>query len=304
MTNKYDKRSLPFGNVFAIKDHEVVKLLESLRVENLFNETIQEEFLNKFKEWILSTTNNTVNGLEKYPYACFANGTTEAFDKFYGKHSKRRFRFFKGEYVYHRLSCRNYGYKWQYIEDGAIEENDVVIISLPFSNTGNRHEHMDTILDQCDLLNVPVLLDCVYFGVCKDIDFNLDRDCVKELTFGLSKSLLSAHLRIGMRLSKVDDDDPLFVTNKIGYTNRMSAHIGLELIKKFSPDYMYNKYRQRQLEYCNILGVEVSNCVMFGLGDSKWEEYNRDGDRNRLSLHKFLAEDCTNQIIEIANEKR
>jgi hypothetical protein len=43
---------------------------------------------------------------------------------------------------------------------------------------------------------------------------------------------------------------------------------------------------------------------MFGLGDSTWEEYNRDGDKNRLSMHKFLAEDCTDQITEIANEKR
>lgn len=304
MTNKHDKRSLPFGNVFSIKDTDVVNLLDSLKVEDLFNDEIQHQFLERYKEWILSTKNNTVKGLELYPYACFSNGTTESFDKFYAKHSTKRFRFFKGEFLYHRLSCRNNNYNWKYLDEGELEQNDVVIISLPFSDTGSKHDCMDSVLDQCDKLKIPVLVDCVYFGVCSDIDFNFNRSCITDLTFSLSKSLCAANLRIGMRLTKVDDDDPLFVTNKIGYINKLSASIGLKLINTFSPDYIFNKYRFRQIEYCEILGVKPGNCVMFGLGGDTWKEYNRERNTNRLSLHKFLAEDNTIQIREIANEKR
>lgn len=302
MTNKYDKRSLPFGNVSAIADKEIVSLLKSLSIEEVFDDTVHERFLTAYRDWILSTKNNTVAGLEQYPYACFSNGTTEAFDKFYSKHNQRRFRFYKGEFVYHRLSCRNYGYQWQYIEDDEISANDAVIISFPFSDTGNKHSDMERVLELCDKLNVPVLIDCIYFGVCKNIDFNFQRDCIKEITFSLSKSF-SAHLRIGMRLSKTDDDDPLFVNNKIGYINRVSAGAGLKIIEAFGPDYIFDKYRDRQIAYCEILNVEPSNCVMFGIGDDRWKEYNRDRNTNRLSFHKFLADDNRDLILEIANAK-
>lgn len=302
--NKFDKRHLPFGNVFAIADKEVIDFLKSLSVDGIFNESIQETFLNKFRSWILSSKNNNVQGLEKYPYSCFSNGTTESFDKFYAKHNKKRFRFFKGEFAYHRVSCRNYGLTWEYLENDVLRENDVVIVSQPFSDTGSEHKDLKSILDQCDSLNIPVLLDCIYFGVCSGINFDLNRDCITDITFSLSKSLSAAHLRIGMRLTKVDDDDPLFVNNKIGYINRLSAHVGLALIERFGPDYIFNKYRNRQIEYCNILGVQPSSCVMFGIGGEEWEEYNRDRDTNRLSLHRFLSDDHSNEIKEIADGKR
>lgn len=303
MKNKYDRHHKPFGNAFAIADPLVLEKLNTplSMLESIEDDNISKKFLEKYQSWILSTTNNTVTGLEKFPHACFTNGTTEAFDKFYAKHSTRRFRFFKGEFVYHRLSCRNNNYNWAYLEDDRLNKNDVVIISLPFSDTGNKHEKLDYILYNCSALGIPVLLDCAYFGVCSNLDFNLAHDCIKEITFSLSKTFYSAYLRIGMRLTKEDDDDPLFVTNKMGYINRPSAYMGLTLLERFSSDYIFDKYRQRQLDYCNILDVEPSNCVLFGIGDKRWNDYNRDRETNRLSFHKFLEQDCTQ---EIKNEKR
>jgi hypothetical protein len=303
MKNKYDRKDKPFGNAFAIEDSNVVDLLNNaIRVSDVVkDDNVHTRFLIKYREWIQSTKNNTISGLEQFPYACFTNGTTEAFDKFYAKHSTRRFRFFKGEYVYHRLSCRNNNYDWKYIDDSKLDKNDVVIISLPFSDTGNKHTQLDHILDTCNSLDIPVLLDCAYFGICSGLDFNFTHKCIKEITFSLSKTFFSAHIRIGMRLSRQDDDDPLFVTNKMGYVNRLSGQIGINLLDHLSPDYIFDKYRQRQLDYCNILGVESSNCVLFGIGDDRWNDYNRDRETNRLSFHKFLADDCTSNI---KNEKR
>jgi hypothetical protein len=301
--NKYDKHHKPFGNAFSIADLSVLETLNRpiSALDAIDNTDIHTAFLNKYKEWILSTVNNTVRGLDNFPYACFTNGTTEAFDKFYAKHHTRCFRFFKGEFVYHKLSCRNNNYDWKYLEDGELDRNDVVIISMPFSDTGSKHCSLDNILSKCDALDIPVLLDCAYFGVCANLDFDLDHSCIKEVTFSLSKTFYSAYLRLGMRLTRVDDDDPLFVTNKMGYVNRLSAFIGLNLLNNFEPDYIYNTYRDRQLEYCNILNVEPSDCVLFGIGDDRWSDYNRDRETNRLSFHKFLHCDCSEQI---RNEKR
>jgi len=292
-----------FGNAFSIADPTVLEILNRPlnTLDAVDDPNIHTDFLNRYVEWIQSTKNNSVQGLGHFPHACFTNGTTEAFDKFYSKHSSRRFRFFKGEFVYHRLSCRNNGYDWKYIEDDILDKNDVVIVSLPFSDTGNKHEDLDKLLETCDILDIPVLLDCAYFGVCANIEIDLNHSCIKEVTFSLSKTFYSAYLRMGMRLTRIDDDDPLFVTNKMGYINRLSAYIGLRLLNTFSPDYIYDTYRERQIEYCKILDVESSNCVIFGLGDNRWDDYNRDGKTNRLSFHKFLHRDCTE---EIANEKR
>lgn len=298
MKNKYDKKDKPFGNAFAIEDDEVINVLNNpIRVSNVVNDSaVHTRFLSLYIEWIKSTKNNTINGLEQYPYACFTNGTTESFDKFYAKHSTRRFRFFKGEFVYHRLSCRNNNYDWAFLEDSTLDKNDVVIISLPFSDTGNQHDQLNHVLDTCDQLDIPVLLDCAYFGICNGLDFNFTHKCVKEITFSLSKTFYSAYIRIGARFTRQDDDDPLFVTNKMGYVNRLSAQIGINLLNHFGPDYIFDKYRSRQIEYCNILNVESSSCVLFGIGDNRWNDYNRDRETNRLSFHKFLSQDCASTI--------
>ena len=119
MTNKYNRTHMPFGNAFAVADEEVMKFYtqDANPSISLLDENIHTKFLSEYQAWIMQTTNNRVLGLDEYKYACYTNGTTEAFDKFYAKHSTKRFRFFEGEYLYHRLSCRNNNYDWDYIED-------------------------------------------------------------------------------------------------------------------------------------------------------------------------------------------
>jgi hypothetical protein len=91
-----------------------------------------------------------------------------------------------------------------------------------------------------------------------------------------------------MRLTRTDDDDGLFVTNKIRYTNRFGPQLGLALLSKFGPDYIFKKYRPRQIELCLEHKVTPSNSVLFGIGDTKWQEYNRGTSTNRLSFNKIL----------------
>ena len=47
----------------------------------------------------------------------------------------------------------------------------------------------------------------------------------RTISFSLSKAFPVSRLRIGMRLTKTDDDDPLFFPNKLGLINRVSAYI-------------------------------------------------------------------------------
>ena len=133
MKNKYDKKHLPFGNAFAVADPLIVGVQSAIPIDVskvLQDDNLLKQFLERYVAWISETKNNNISGLEKYPHACFSNGTSEAFEKFYAKHHKRRFRFFKGEFVYHRLNCRNNGYDWEWLESEPLDKNDVVMLSL------------------------------------------------------------------------------------------------------------------------------------------------------------------------------
>lgn len=300
---EYDKRHLPFGHAIAVPDSQVVDYISNLQLDilNVANDKfISQTFLTNYVKWVSSTKLNTFKGLEEFTYSCFSNGTTEAFEKFYHKNSTRRFRCFKGEYLYHKLAWRN-THPWTWLDDGPIGPNDAVVISLPFSNTGNKHYNHDTVMKECEALNVPVLIDCAYLGICSNIEFDLSYKCITDVTFSLSKTFPVAHARIGMRLTREDDDDILFVTNKSDYINRIGCFIGNAIISKFSPDYIPSKYTDKQIELCNILGIQPSNTVLFGNADiDSYTEYHRGGETNRLGLHNFLAKPA-DDLVEFLN---
>lgn len=297
VSSQYNKKHLPFGHSKAILDDNVLDLLKSVPLKLLeieYDNNIKDNFLKNYLTWIQSTEINSITGLENFSHAAYSNGTTESFDKFYLKHKDRRFRCFRGEYLYHRLSWRNYYPNWVFADDDCLHENDAVVISLPFSNTGDKHKLHEAMLDICDEKGIPVLVDCCYFGICSDIEFNFDHPSIQEIVFSLSKTFPVAHSRIGMRLSRTDDDDSLFVVNKNNYINNLGCYIGNCLIENFGPDYIPNKYKDTQIDICKLLSVEPSNTVLFGI-DSKdrFIEYKRDqgspdSDVNRLSFHGYF----------------
>lgn len=283
---------LPYKNAGPINDPEVIDFLKKCLtdgVSSLYDDQVHNNFLSNYVNWIKSTKNNQITGIDSFTKFCFSNGTSESFDKFYMRNKNKRFRCFKAEYIYHRLAWRNSWPDWQYIEDSPLSENDAVIISLPFSDTGDEHYGMKNVLDQCDKLGIPVLIDCAYFGVCNNIIFDFSHDCITDVVFSLSKTFPVAHLRIGMRLTRTDDDDTLFVHNKIGYVSRLSSFIGNQLVTKFTPDYIYNKYQNKQFDLCNDLAITPSKCVLFGIGDNSWNQYNRGGTTNRVCLNSHLT---------------
>ena len=82
MKNKYDKKHLPFGNAFAVADPLIVGVQSAIPIDVskvLQDDNLLKQFLERYVAWISETNNNNVSWLEKYPHACFSNGTSEAF---------------------------------------------------------------------------------------------------------------------------------------------------------------------------------------------------------------------------------
>jgi hypothetical protein len=289
-----DRKKLPYGGAEAVVSQSLNKQVETLILqaaqENCVqNLLLQDQFINQYRNWILSTKTNNVIGLDQFTTAAYSNGTTESFDKFYLKNHTRRFRCFRGEYMYHMASWKTYCPSWQYIDDAPLEKNDAVVISFPFADIGQEHPQTKQILDQCLQLKIPVLLDCAYFGLCSNITFDFSHLAITDITFSLSKFLPVAHLRIGVRFTRFDDDDSLLICNKTLYTNRLGAAVGIKIMNNFSPDYISNKYQLSQIELCKKLDIVPSKSVIFGIDyKNQYADYNRGGNSNRLSLAKHL----------------
>jgi len=286
-------KSLPYGGVHSVSYPKLDTEVESIIIQSVNNgclndENIHNEFIEEYKKWILQTKNNKIIGLDNFKGVAFSNGTSEIFDKFYLKHKSRRLRFLKGEYMYHMAAAKHYFSSIVYIDDEPILDNDVVIISYPFANNGDKPVDLDNILENCTKLNVPVLIDCAYINLSGNLTFDFNHPCIEEIAFSLSKTFPVGYLRIGMRLSRIDNDDPLFVYNKNKYVNRIAPAVGLALIKQYTPDYNYDTYRNTQLRFCKELNVDPSPTVVFGTSTTLYTEYNRGGLENRLCFSKFL----------------
>lgn len=284
-------KNLPYGGAEAVvnKDmsEEVIQIIRETSNE-FYNKDCQQNFIDTYINWIKSTKNNTISGLDKFPVVAVSQGTTEAFDKFYLEHHTRRFRCFRGEYMYHAASWKNF-FNWSYLEDEPLTANDAIVVSHPFSNSGNTHPELWKKLDLAEKLKVPVLIDAAFFGIVGGMHFELSHPAVNTVTFSLSKTFPVAHLRIGLRLTRSDNDDSLLVSNKTQYINRLSCLVGTALMNNYSPDYQFNTYRDTQIKLCKKLSLIPSSTIIFGIDiENKYPEYNRNTYENRLCIARYL----------------
>ena len=289
-------KTLPYGGASSVVDPAVELTIQNIihqapTAEWLNDNNIHQRFLDHYRAWIVSTKRNRLLNLKNFGVACYSQGTSESFDKFYLRNHTRRFRCFRGEYMYHAASWRNYFPGWCYIDQEPLDKNDAVVVSMPFSDTGDVHPETVSLLKKCTELGVPVLIDCAFFGICRDIEFDFNHDCITDITFSLSKTFPVSHVRIGMRLTREDDDDSLLVHHKTRYVNRFGAGLGLELLREWSADYNTERWESLQNKCCRELGVVPSKSVIFGIASNNFSEYNRGNSTNRLCFAKYFAQE-------------
>jgi hypothetical protein len=282
-TNFFDCRSqahLLFQGSRAIRDPKVVDYINKIfKTDLLANGLNQGNNLNQFKQsmlpWIRAHRTNSIIGLEEYQVD-FSAGTTQSFDSFYYRHRDRRMRCLVGEYFYHLKTWISNDTAWSFITDSdPLMPGDAVVVSAPFCDTGSKHPQFDQLIAECNRLKIPVLVDCCYYTISGNVHLDLTDECIDTVAFSLSKAFPIANLRIGARYTRSAVFDGQKLHDSINYNNNLSAYIGLEIIRKFSSDYIFNNYRQKQIELCQYFDLEPSNSVMFAVGDRQWSRYNR-----------------------------
>jgi hypothetical protein len=295
-TDLPDNKNKPFGGAYSVYDENTVPhrdyLIQKYAKDTLSHdfEQLKLDYFDGFKHF-LGNSHNLI-GLDSYTHSCFTQGTTESFTHFYIRYrNKNRLRLARGEYFYHQMiKSMYYPMRFDWLEDDELKQGDVLVISAPFSDTCGLYPNLEQILCECDEKEIPVLLDLAYLNIAIDLEIDLSHPCLEYVVSSLSKVFPVENHRIGIRLQKEIFEDPLYVINEpnYNYINMLSVYLGLKMMQEFGPTYIYNKYVNKQQEYCAKLGLEPSSCVYFGLDhDNRFPEYNRGRDSNRLCFSRI-----------------
>ena len=297
-----DNKKKIYGGAFSVHDTEVVGTVNNLLCEftgvndaiSVNADRIKNEFTDLYKSWMFD--NFDFSGVDEYKHCCVTQGTTESFAQFYIRYRERyRLRLCKGDYFYHQM-MKNLWYSdnFAWLEDEELAPGDVLMISIPFSDTGATWPNLESLLVECDEKQIPVMLDMAYLnltvGSVFDCKIDLSHPCIEYVVSSLSKVFPVENHRIGIRLQKQKFEDQLYVINEPGYNyiNLCSAYIATGLMRQYKSDYMFNKYRSRQLEICSSLDVVPSPCFIFGIDNkNQYPIYNRGRNSNRLCFSRI-----------------
>lgn len=256
----------------------------------------KEEYLEKIHNWLHDTKNNSLTGLENFEHHDLIHGTTQAFDEAYFRYKERRLRVFRGEYAYHRRVFTNHLFintaTDEYVD--TIDENDWVIISVPFCGTGGLPpQHYQQVLDDALKVGAPVLIDCAWYGTCYDMHIDLNHPAITEVCFSLTKGLGIGNLRTGIRYSNygTDDQNPIRQQNEYNHLPLGAAQIGIHMMETFNIDRIPDKYKQWQHDLCGVLGLEPANCIHIGMADKHsalWDKFFIDEMYKKVGLRESL----------------
>ena len=271
-----------------IVDLDIIKSLNNIEyvtktsdlpiIENQF------EFLDLHRNWIKSSKNFKISGLSDFE-SLVTYGVTDAFNDFY--FLNKQIYVMRGEYTYHR----DLGYP--VIDDiYKIPSYTALIISYPFSATGNVHPDWENILKVCEERSIKLFVDCCLFGISKVDKLDLSSPCITHVAFSFSKTFATAGNRTGVLYTRDKTLTPLKNQNGHFYTNMIGQRMHMILMSSYSPDYVYDKYRSKQLELCSKFGIDASDSVIFGTSHSQeFDYFERDKYINRIcitySLQKF-----------------
>jgi hypothetical protein len=263
-----------------------------------WNPQLLEQFLSTYVDWLRACRSTPVVGLDQFSQRYFVNGVTQSYDIFFYEHKARRFRTLKGEYPYVRLSVD----RWAHLEDDELRKDDALALSYPFYSDGGVPRNYRQLLDRCQELGVPVLIDAAYFGTCYGVSFDYSHPAIEMVSFSLSKPFCAQSFRIGM----------LFAKRKLGYLeeiqvqaryyNRVGAYVGLRLMQEFTPDFLPDNYRDAHQRVCRELGVMPSHCLMLANlrdDDRRFDQVLEDprfeplvlpeGARRRVCISAYLT---------------
>ena len=244
-----------------------------------------DDFKNNYIDMIKEYKHSKLLGLDDFKDTVVTDGVTGAFLDWYIQYGIENLVVLQGEYPFHE---RN-GIK---VVDNYtdIQKGQTLILSTPFSATGNMHNDYYSIMEWCNSNSINVLIDAAYLNISGIGEVPISQKCVKSVATSLSKVYNTGMNKIGLKLNKERTQSPYKQLNDWSYVNHHSINLHNKIMKKFNLSYIYDNYKDKQIDLCTELDILASSTVIFGVStDDKWKEFNRSNLINRMCISKELA---------------
>lgn len=252
------------------------------------------EYSNGWRSWLSNSQYKLLLGLDNFVHSDYTQGTSQAFDHFVLRHcGTRQIVNFVGDFQYHACISKNQNFKTL----SAVSElstNQALIISVPFSDLGQAHPELDSILKKCTTLDIPVCVDLAYWGISKNVHLNLDEyPCIKEVTSSLSKPFFTLeNHRCGIRFSREYLNDGISMINEVQMQNLFSMGLSLHYINKYDADWCWKNFNGEYQEICNKLELDTTDTIIFATSSNgKYSRFNRGIPGNyRICISEFFKD--------------
>jgi len=152
---------------------------------------------------------------------------------------------FENDYKYHyRLNN-----SIQYANLNKLDPSKELIISMPFPSFGDVHPCMDQILDQCDMLGIPVHIDGAWISCSQGINFDFDHPSIQSFAISLSKGGLGND-RVALRFARSRPEGAISIMNDFHMNCQSLMHIGMAFMDQVGPEYFWKKYGDAYQKVC------------------------------------------------------
>lgn len=238
-------------------DTAINKLYESVFHDSpTCNNSIVNQFKNEFIHFLNNHSLSELSGINMFPHTDICIGCTQFIDDIYQRVGAKNVMIFENDYKYHwRLNP-----DIEFVTLDTLVSNKELIISMPFPAHGDVHPLMNTILDRCNQLDIPVHLDGAWITCSRDITFNFDHPAIKTFAVSLSKGGMGND-RIGVRFSRNRPNGSITIMNDFNMNCRSLMHTGLKFMQDIGPEYFWKKYETRYYQVCEDFNLIPTKAI-------------------------------------------
>jgi hypothetical protein len=153
------------------------------------------------------------------------------------------------------------------------------------------HPETESVLDLCDTLGIPVLIDMAYICISRGSLINLSHPSIETVTSSISKAFFGAQfLRAGIRWQRDYHNDGLDMANEAEMLPLTNIQLALAHFSRYDLDWNWRTYGDIYREVIKDLDLTPTNCIIFGLGGEQYKDYNRGNKTNRVCISQELGE--------------
>jgi hypothetical protein len=232
----------------------------------------KQDILRETRETILKFLSPVID-LTDFRFMYPTNGITEGLYSLLLENQS--IKMLEGDYEWIKLNSK---------DKVSYQVGDILYVSNPSSIDGNFIP--DT--EWGDILsnNDNIALDAAYLGSTSTKKISIN-DNVKCIYVGLSKMFGLQDLRIGYVFLR-KPNVALGALLRNSYFNNNSLRLTIELMENFPLDFLHRKYREKQIEICELNNLEPSDVVYLATTlDEKFNFYRR-GRSNRLCITNHI----------------